>query len=96
MIDDVRLLTPVSGWSGFRDSDQVLHLLWDRLRTWHYSNHGGGAIWEDERTGGGVYVAFEGDAIVELVIRPCASEIDGLIAELASRFGLEDRRLGAA
>lgn len=82
-----RVLSPKSGWETFRDSQPVTDFLWERCRDWHYMNPAFGiSVWEEQSSGGTVYVAFEGENIVELIIYDGETIID-VTAELESRFG---------
>ena len=73
----------------FRDSQAVTDFLWERCREWQYVNPGSGiSIWEDPAgTDGSIYVAYEGEDIVELVIDLGGNASD-VASELENRFRL--------
>ena len=89
MTRSTRVLFPKVGWPTFPDSSAITQFLWERCRDWQYLNPTSGtSIWEDPAgTDGSIYVAYEGEDIVELVIEPGgnASEV---ASELENRFGL--------
>jgi hypothetical protein len=82
-----RVLSPKSGWETFRDSQAVTDFLWERCRDWHYMNPAVGiSVWEERSSGGTVYVAFEGENIVEFIIYD-GETLTEMTSELESRFG---------
>lgn len=89
MTSATRVLHPKVGWSTFRDSAAVTEFLWKRCYDWQYTNPTSSmSIWEGPAdTDGSIYIAYEGDDIVELVI-----ELGGIASEVAfeleNRFGL--------
>lgn len=90
MTNSPRVLVPSSGWPGFSDAAALTEVLWEGCRGWSYMNPTSGtSIWEDSGTGDCIFVAYEGDAIVELVIdcRP-GSRTAAIAAELERRFDL--------
>ena len=89
MTRSTRVLSPKAGWLTFRDSQAVTEFLWERCRDWQYVNPtSGSSIWEDPAgTDGSIYVAYDGEDIVELVIE-LGSNASDVASELEHRFGL--------
>lgn len=84
-------LVPRSGWPAFDSSHEVTDFLWDRCRDWHYLNlTSNTSMWESSASAGYVYVEYEEDRVVELLVKigegTHALEV---ISELKSRFGLQ-------
>jgi hypothetical protein len=81
-----RALKPPNGWSAFNASRALTELLWQRCRDWQYLNPTSDtSIWEDPtEAGASIYVAYEGEEIVELVLN--VGERDGATAEVASEL----------
>jgi hypothetical protein len=77
---------PPNGWGAFKDSRALTDFLWEHCRSWQYLNPTSDtSIWEDpEEAGASIFVAYEGEEVVELVLN--ASESDGATAEVASEL----------
>jgi hypothetical protein len=88
-----RTLMPANGWGAFKESRALTDFLWERCRSWQYLNPTSGtSIWEDPvEAGASIYVAYEGEEIIELVLN--MGESDGATArvasELAKRFEVD-------